>query len=158
MEELLVTSPAFLEGGWIPQRHTGRGADISPELRLENLAGGAHSLAVTLEDLDLLGGFSHWVIWNLPARAVVPEGIPRGGVVAGLGATQGRAYGWHRYAGPKTPLRMTHRYRFTVYVLDCPLTLSEKSGKRALLRAMEGHILQKGCLTGRFQSGREKIR
>ena len=112
--------------------HTGRGRDLSPELILENLSPEAVTLAVTLEDMSHpIKDFTHWVIWN--------------------GAVQGVAYGLHRYVGPKPPKGKTHTYRFTVCALDCALDLSPASRKKAVLRAAEGHIIQSGSISGRFE-------
>jgi len=36
-------------------------------------------------------------------------------------------------------------------VLDKKLDISGDSGKKELLKAMEGHILQYGSITGRFE-------
>lgn len=131
--------------------HTGRGRDLSPELILENLSPEAVTLAVTLEDMSHpIKDFTHWVIWNLPAADRIPGAIPAGRTVLD-GAVQGVAYGLHRYAGPKPPKGRTHTYRFTVCALDCALDLSPASRKKAVLRAAEGHILQSGSISGRFE-------
>ena len=141
---------AISDGGRFPIKHTGRGADVSPELLLENLPPETVTLAVILEDLDhLIRGFPHWVIWNLPPEARIPGGIPKGGRTPG-GAVQGIAYGFHRYAGPKPPRGSTHRYRFTAYALDTALPLGAGAGKWRLQRAMKGHILQQASLTASF--------
>ena len=73
MDKLLVTSPAFQEGGWIPAECSGRGADRSPELRLDGLRKEAVSLAVTLDDAShpIFPNYNHWVIWNLPALSLI---------------------------------------------------------------------------------------
>mgnify|MGYP001083179788 CR=1 FL=1 len=152
-EALAVTSSAFLEGGKIPVKHTGRAEDISPELKLSAVSEKAKSIAVILDDLDVpgMGILTHWVIWNLPVQNFIPENIPHGEVVPSLGnAVQGIGYGKHRYRGPNPP-HGSHRYRFHVYVLDKRLDLSGDSGKNELLKAMEGHILQYGSLTGQFE-------
>jgi Raf kinase inhibitor-like YbhB/YbcL family protein len=153
--EFKITSSAFQDGGWIPVEHTARGADRSPELRFEGLCDGAKALAITMDDAShpLFPNYNHWVIWNLPVMARLPAGVPRGAEVPALGgAIQGRAYGRHRYKGPKPPLRAVHTYVFTVYALDGPLALGPGSTRRDLLTAMEGHVLQSAALTGRFQS------
>jgi Raf kinase inhibitor-like YbhB/YbcL family protein len=72
--------------------------------------------------------------------------------VASLGdALQGRSEygGKHYYRGPLPPFGC-HRYVFRVYALDTFLKLSSDTNKTALLKAMEGHILQYGELTGIF--------
>ena len=64
---------------------------------------------------------------------------------------QGMAYGIHRYAGPKPPVWSVHSYRLTVYALDCVLGLSSNARKKHFLKAAEGHILQKGSITAKFE-------
>jgi phosphatidylethanolamine-binding protein (PEBP) family uncharacterized protein len=83
---------------------------------------------------------------------IIPKNIPHGKAVEGLsGAVQGRGYGKHRYRGPRSPFNWSHRYQFTVYVLDCVLDLPSASKKRDLLKAMNGHILQQAALVGHYR-------
>lgn len=153
-ENLAVTSAAFKNGGNIPAKYTGRGADVSPPLSLGTLAPQAKTIAILMDDLDHpLGTYNHWVIWNIPACfSILPEGVPREESVVSLGnAIQGKSgYGAkHWYRGPKPPFGI-HKYRFKVYVLDTFLELKAEDGKAALQKAMEGHVLQYGTLTGLF--------
>lgn len=153
-QELSVTSDAFENGGEIPIKYTGRAEDVSPELKLSALSEEAKSIAIIMEDLDIpvIGILPHWVIWNLPVQTVIPENIPHGESLTSLGdAMQGIGYGRHGYKGPNPPFG-SHRYQFHVYVLDCRLNLSGNAGKKALMKAMEGHILQYGSITGVFGS------
>lgn len=150
IEILRFHCPGLEDGGRFPLDNTGRGRDVSPEIVLENLSPRARTLAVTLEDLSHpVKGFTHWVMWNFPARPVIPGGIPKYERLE-CGAAQGVAYGVHRYAGPKPPIWARHRYRLTVYALDCVLGLSCNARKKRFLQAAEGHILQKGSLTAEF--------
>ena len=139
--------------GKFPLENTGRGRDISPEFLIKNLSSRAKTLAITLEDLSHpIKDFTHWLIWNIPAANQVKSGISAGSHVPELdGACQGTGYGVHRYAGPKPPKGKTHTYRFTVYALDCEISLSVHSMKRAFLKKAEGHILQKGSITASFE-------
>lgn len=141
------------DGGTIPIGNTGRGQDQSPEILIWNLSPWARSLAVTLEDLDHpIRNFTHWLIWNLPAKEHIRGGIPAGKTLRSLGnAKQGVAYGMHRYAGPKPPRGTAHCYRFTVYALDCRLDLKPSARKKTFLQAAQGHILQAGCVEGVFE-------
>ena len=152
MENLTIHSSAFQNGGGIPLRHTARGEDVSPDLQLSGIAPETKSIAVLLDDMThpLFGVYCHWAIWNLPA-ADIPEAIPRGRHLPG-GAVQGVGYGKHRYKGPKPPRGARHTYRFAVYTLDCLLSLGSGAGKRKLLAAMEGQILQRGEYTGIFET------
>lgn len=141
----------FEDGGTFPTRNTGRGEDISPKITIENLSRSAVSLAVTLEDISHpVKNFTHWVIWNIPADSVIKGGIKPGKLLPD-GSVQGIGYGMHRYAGPKPPKGTTHSYRLTVYSLDCMLNMSAVSFKGNFLKNVRGHILQKGCVTGKFE-------
>lgn len=143
------------DSGVFPPENAGRGLDVSPEFILRNLSANAQTIAITLEDLTHpIQNFTHWVIWNIPAAGRVKASIPAGANVPGMnGARQGIGYGFHRYAGPKPPRGKTHTYRFTVYALDCKIELSAHATKRAFLKRAEGHILQKGSITSRFEGG-----
>lgn len=157
MEALKVRSDAFDEGGWIPERYTARGADISPDFELESIAPNAKSIAITLDDAShpLFPNYNHWVIWNIAIQPVIPEAIAHGKFVENLGATQGIAYGRHRYKGPKPPQKSIHIYVFTIYTLDCAMDLDASCRKQDFVNNAEGHILQQATLTGKFQSKRE---
>ncbi len=159
-QTLVVTSPAFLPDGKMPKQNTGFGEDASPALHIEGMPKNTVSLAITLDDLDIpfLRAYNHWAIWNIPAMADIPAGIPAGEKVLELnGAVQGMAYGKHRYRGPKQPpfIKNRHRYRFTVYALDTALSLSAAEKKPALLRAMKGHVLASGSILGTYRRGEE---
>ena len=156
---LNVKCKNFQEGGWIPNSNTGRGEDASPCLELEGISNEAKSIAITLDDAShpVFPNFNHSVIWDIPVQNVIPEAIPHGKIINELeGAKQGLAYGRHRYRGPKPPFKAIHTYVFTVYILDCKCELPPNSRKADLIRKMDGHILQKATLSGKFQSHREE--
>jgi len=134
--------------------YTGYGKNISPEFVVENLSPSAKTIAITLEDLSHpIKGFTHWIIWNIPATNIIRKEIPSGKKIESYeNAKQGLAYGWHRYAGPKPPKGNSHLYRFTLYALDCEMDLSANVFKRTFLKKAEGHILQKGEIIGEFAS------
>lgn len=153
-KQLQIQCPSFGEDGQIPKKHTGFGENISPEFLIDGLAENVASMAIMMDDLDvpIIGCFTHWLIWNLPAASRIAENIPYGAETV-LGAKQGIAYGKHRYAGPKQPpfIRKSHRYRFAVYALDCMLDLPADSSKEKLLNAMSGHVLQSGEIIGWYK-------
>lgn len=132
--------------------YTGYSQNISPEFVIENLSPDAKTIAITLEDLNHpIKNFTHWLVWNLPAINIIKKNIPSGkNIEIYKNAKQGLAYGWHRYAGPKPPKGKTHLYRFTLYALDCELDLPANIFKKTFLKNAEGHILQKGEVTGEF--------
>lgn len=145
-----VTSPAFENLGAIPDEHTGRGEDSSPQLELTGLTEDAGSIAIIMDDLDVpwRANYTHWVIWDVPPAATIPAGISAGAAPPEVeGAVQGVGFGRNRYRGPAPPFG-THRYQFHVFVLDSTLKVDASGGKDDLLRAMEGHVLQYGSLIG----------
>lgn len=154
--KLTITSHSFENGGMIPVRHTGFDRDISPDFQLANLCENAVSVAIILDDVDipLPTALNHWLIWNIPKMKEIPENIPYLSVIPELGnAVQGSAWGKNRYRGPKQPIfvRNMHRYVFHFFVLDCFLPLGPSARKQELLKAMEGHILQEGSITGKYK-------
>ncbi len=154
MNELKIASPSFANNGWIPDRHSAYYENVSPEIDIDGLDEGAVSLMITLDDLGhpIRPGYNHWVAWNIPPIDVLPENIPKGASIEQpVHMEQGLAYGRHCYRGPKPPFHWNHDYRFTVYALDTVLHISADSNKAAVLKAAEGHILQKGMLTGKYQ-------
>jgi Raf kinase inhibitor-like YbhB/YbcL family protein len=160
MEKLLISSPDFSEGDWIPRDFSARGKDLSPEIHIAGICDQAVSMAITMDDAShpLFPNYNHWVIWNLPIQPIIPGSIPKCEKVVNLSdAFQGIGYGKHCYKGPKPPFRSIHKYTFTVYILDCKILLFPKSNRDDLLVAMEGHILQKATLSGKFQSFRKEI-
>jgi len=150
--QIQVTSDAFVDGGDIPKQYTGFGNDISPSLNLSSIDDDAVSIAIVMDDMGHpIPAYNHWVIWNIPVMEQIPENIPYGAVVESLaGAVQGVGYGKNRYRGPKPPafMRGTHQYVFHVFVIDCMLELNSTSKKKDLIKAMDGHVLQYGSITG----------
>ena len=156
-----ISSAAFPDGGMMPKKCTGFGEDLSPEFTIADTPEKTACLAIIMDDLDVpfRKSFNHWIIWNIPKTEVIPEGLPHGAILEKpFPARQGIAWGKHRYRGPKQPffIRGEHRYVFTVYALDCELTLTENTDRDGLLLAMEGHILAKAELMGRYGRGKGK--
>jgi Raf kinase inhibitor-like YbhB/YbcL family protein len=156
-DNLMLKSGAFEHNGYIPEKYTGRGKDISPQINISGISSKARSIAIVMDDLDnpLIKAFNHWIIWNIPVQEIIPENIKHGEIVETLGgAIQGIAYGRHKYKGPKPPrfIRNTHRYQFNVYILDCMVELDSNSKKGDLVKAMDGHIIQFGTITGLYKN------
>jgi Raf kinase inhibitor-like YbhB/YbcL family protein len=161
-----VTSSAFAQGAAIPKQHTSEGTDVSPPLALDNVPAGAASLAIICDDPDAPsrakprpeGPWVHWVLYNLPGdMRAIPEGVPRDPEPPELtGARQG-VNSWPSenigYRGPQPPAGSgPHRYYIKVYALDTLLNLpAGKADKAAVLKAMEGHILDQGQLMGTYE-------
>ena len=150
--EIKITSPAFDEGGMIPEKYTCDGVNVSPPLVWASVPDGTKTLALICDDPDApIGTFVHWVLFNLPADInELPENVPPDKELES-GAKQGRN-GFRKigYGGPCPP-RGAHRYYFKLYVLDTELDLKAGIKNKKLLKVMEGHILGKGQLMGRYK-------
>lgn len=147
-----VMSDAFADGQQIPVKYTCDGQNISPPLRWSGVPAEAQELVLVVDDPDAPSGlFTHWLVYGLPPRtAGLPEGVPPGETVPG-GGRQGRNdFGRLGYGGPCPPSG-SHRYIFTVYALDAPLNLPPGATRRQLFHAMNGHVIDTGQLTGRYQ-------
>ena len=150
--KLVLTSPAFSEGGMIPKKYSCNGADISPELSWEGVPEGARSLVLICDDPDAPGGtWVHWVLFNIPAAAtrlaaeIAPDATLSNG--ARHGTNDFRRLG---YGGPCPP-GGTHRYYFKLYALDTVLSLDAGALKTQVEAAMKGHILEQAQLMGKYK-------
>src|SRR5438477_10358376 len=81
--KMKITSPAFQEGGTIPEKFSKNGQNVNPELRIEGAPAEARSLALIVDDPDApVGLFTHWLVWNVDLKTTeIAEGsVPNGGV------------------------------------------------------------------------------
>jgi Raf kinase inhibitor-like YbhB/YbcL family protein len=144
-----LKSPSFVEGGPIPIKYSCDGQDVSPALVWEGAPASTAALALIVDDPDARG-FIHWVAYNI-------AGGPSGGLAEGAGSAvlppQGRNdFGRSGWGGPCPP-GGTHRYRFTLYALSAPLTLSGTPSasevRGALARVLLGHTTLTATYTRR---------
>ena len=150
MLELAVLSAAFAMGAAIPDRHGCAG--ISPPLEWSAAPANTQSLAVLCDDPDApAGDWVHWVVFNLaPDVRSLPENVARDAHLPG-DAVQGlNDYDRVGYDGPCPPPGQTHRYFYKVFALDTRLALDARARKKDLLKAMQGHILAQGSLSGTY--------
>ncbi|MER6732240.1 YbhB/YbcL family Raf kinase inhibitor-like protein [Streptomyces puniciscabiei] len=151
VHRLTVSSTAFPDGGTIPRRNTCDGADVSPPLALGAVPAHTASLALLLRDSDAAHGtFTHWLVWDIAAHTtrLAAGEHPRG-------ATEGRNdFGRTGYGGPCPPRGdRPHRYVLTVYAVDRRVSLGAGATPADLLRALSGHTLAMGTVTGRYGRG-----
>jgi Raf kinase inhibitor-like YbhB/YbcL family protein len=145
-----LTSSAFREGESIPRQYTGDGRNLSPPLQWSDPPANTSSLALICEDPDApRGTFTHWVIFNVPAKSrELKEGIPPEATLPD-GTVQGKNdFGKIGYGGPAPPPGKPHRYFFKLYALDRVLELRPGATRSQLLAAMKGHVLDEAQLMG----------
>ena len=148
---MTLISPSFEHGGMIPKKYTCDGEDISPPLKWKNVPSGTKSFVLICDDPDApMGTWVHWVYYDIPANVrSLPEGIlpvenPE------IGGTQGiNDFKKIGYGGPCPPFG-THRYFFKLYAIDKVLNLPAGLTKEEVLRKIEGHVIGKAVLMGRY--------
>jgi len=144
-----LTSTAFSEGGMIPKQYAYKDKNLSPPLAWSDVPPGTKSFALICDDPDAprKDPWVHWVIFNIPAdRRELPEGVKAEKIGAKQGTNDYKEIG---YGGPAPPSG-THRYYFKLYALDTMLDLKEGATKQELEAAMNGHVLAKAELMGKF--------
>jgi Raf kinase inhibitor-like YbhB/YbcL family protein len=153
---MALTSRAFADGGVIPDRYTlASTTPVSPALDWENVPAGVVSFALIMHDPDSItdkssSDFLHWIVFNIPSSVHgLPEALPG---VASLadGTTQANnRRGVPGYMGPGAR-NVYHHYTIELYALDTQLKLGPDTTRPELLAAMDGHVIAKGVLIGRF--------
>jgi Raf kinase inhibitor-like YbhB/YbcL family protein len=147
-----VRSTLFGEGETIPMSaaHSMVGGDnVSPALSWTEGPAGTKSYAVTCFDPDAptTVGFTHWVLFDIPAEV---HSIEAGATPPGvLGFSD---WGESRYGGMAPPAEDDpHHYRFSVYALDTESLGVDGTTTYAKFRFLiRGHVLASGTLTGLF--------
>jgi Raf kinase inhibitor-like YbhB/YbcL family protein len=155
---LTLTSPDFEDGGIIPNKFTQ--ADpmpVSPRLQWTNVPPNTQTFVLILHDPDVAlqrktDDVLHWMAFNIPgtehelmggmpATAQMPDGtVQAKNLRGGVG-----------YMGPGAPPPGPyHHYTFELFALDTKLDLTPDASRADVMKAMEGHILGKGVLVGRF--------
>ncbi|HEX2580111.1 MAG TPA: YbhB/YbcL family Raf kinase inhibitor-like protein [Rhabdochlamydiaceae bacterium] len=145
-----LISPAFENGGSIPYVYTCDGKDINPPLEIKGVPAGAKSLVLIMDDPDVPSFvrkdqmWVHWVIYDMPpeTRTLKENSTPPG--ILGTNTDNER-----RYQGPCPPDR-EHRYFFKLYALKGVLKLKPGATKAQVEAAMEGQVLEKTELMGRY--------
>jgi Raf kinase inhibitor-like YbhB/YbcL family protein len=147
---------ASFSGDMIPNAYSSCGGqrNVSPQLSWSAPPEGTQSFALVVVDRDSPFGwnFVHWVLYDLPAdKHELPESIAKQEQLPD-GSHQGRnGYDKIGYVGPCPPGHSFHRYIFRLFALDTKLNLPGGASKKQLMKAIEGHVLASGELTGKFQ-------
>jgi Raf kinase inhibitor-like YbhB/YbcL family protein len=163
---MVLTTPAWPDGGQIPVRYTQAGEQVSPELEWTNVPAGTVSFVVNMLDPDVsiqrgTETQPHWIVWNIAGTATgLPEGVPHGAELPD-GMRQISASG-PQYRGPGAaatgPL---HHYTLEVYALDAKIDVTASANaqpvtaavetRAKVMQAMQGHVLGKAVYVGLFR-------
>jgi Raf kinase inhibitor-like YbhB/YbcL family protein len=152
MKPIEMTSEAFANGARIPDEYTCNGANLSPPLSFGAFPEGTKSIVIICDDPDAPSGlFTHWILYNIPKDvSMIQKGVPKKPVLIDGSRHGMNSYGRMEYSGPCCPQGCTHHYHFDVYALDVLLPLRAPVTRKEIGKAMEGHVLGRGTLTGLF--------
>ena len=156
---LIMTTTAFEDGGVIPPKFVGA-MGVSPELKWTQVPMGTQGFVLLMHDPEPalnkgLMDVTHWLVWNIPATSTgLPEGTAASAEMAnGTRQVSLRSNG---YMGPGAPAGPYHHYTFELYALDVKVDVPQATPQQAadtrmaVMKAMDGHILSKAVLVGRF--------
>ncbi|WP_232688947.1 YbhB/YbcL family Raf kinase inhibitor-like protein [Halobacterium zhouii] len=147
MTDLILRSPAFEDGGRIPDRYGYTEENINPPLTIEGVPAESASLVLIVDSPNPRSSskdvWNHWLVWDIPPTL---EEIPEGWDPEQ--ATEGQNdFGEHGYGGPN-PTGQEQTYRFRLYALETTLGLPSVTEKEELVDAVVGNIIDKTRLEG----------
>jgi Raf kinase inhibitor-like YbhB/YbcL family protein len=154
-EGFAFTGVDVADGESIDRRHTCDGDNHSPALAWQDIPEGTAELVLIVDDPDAPGdGFTHWVVYAIPADYTgLERGVPPGPVVSGaISLKQGPNDGSDvpGYTGPCPPGGETHDYVFTLHALDAETGLDGGATLDEVRSAMEGHVVGEAVLTAPY--------
>ena len=154
-----IRSSAFEYGAEIPKQYTcdaGFGLNESPPLSITGVPKHAKSLVIIFENPETeIGRWTHWLIFNLPPN--ITE-IPVGANIAHLGGIVGEnSEHKSEYYGPCPGIEL-RTYTIWLYAVDTILPLDKKARYEQVMQAMEGHIIAKDFLIGKYKRPRPEDR
>lgn len=144
-----LKSPAFSNGGEIPDKYGYTAENINPPLEINDVPPEAESLVLIVDDPDafreLDKAWGHWIVWNIdPNTTKIPENSVPSEAIEGK-----TDFGKKGYGGPNPP-DDAHNYRFKIFALDKVLDLPENSTKSDLMDKIEKHVIDSAQLTGTY--------
>lgn len=155
---LTLTSPDIEDGGVVPDKFTQAVPNpVSPKLEWKNVPAGTQSFVLLMHDPDVsmakkTDDVTHWMAFNIPGTATeLAQGQSADPKLAD-GTIQivntGRKVGFMGSGAPAPG--PYHHYTWELFALDTKLDLGPDATRDQVVAAMQGHILGKGVLVGRF--------
>jgi Raf kinase inhibitor-like YbhB/YbcL family protein len=143
-QAFILSSPAFENGGTIPETYTCTGKGVSPPLHIEGIPNDATSLALVMHDPDApLGDFLHWSLWGIsPMPGDIDEDMVPVDAIEGT-----NDFGQADYGAPCPPSG-THRYEFDLYALSDQLNLPIGTARQEVEEAIRTQVIAKTTLVG----------
>ena len=153
-----LSTTAFEDGGVIPNKYTQADPKyVSPALQWTNVPENTVSFVLTVRDPDGAPGKKltdvlHWLIFNVPGTAHgLPEAIPAVPQLPDGSVQIKNTRGDVGFRGPGAGAAGPyHHYTFEIYAIDMKLSLGPDASRADVMSAIDGHILGKAVLMGRF--------
>ncbi|MCG2893026.1 MAG: YbhB/YbcL family Raf kinase inhibitor-like protein [Vulcanisaeta sp.] len=149
----ILVSSVFKNGSQIPIKYTCDGADVSIPISLGDIPNSTKSIMVVMEDLNAPGGvFIHWVLYDVPPNVTqIPEGLPAGFYIPGIGYQGVNDFGRIGYGGPCPPPGPPHEYVVVVLALKTVIKPLPNVSDRYLLSLLnESDVVGYGILIGYY--------
>ncbi len=156
---LTLTTTAFEDGSIIPLKYTSADPKgVSPQLAWTNVPANTVTFALIFHDPDVaiqrkVDDVLHGMWFNIPATTLqFAEGLPAGPSLPDGTVQAKNLRGQNAYMGPGAGAAgPVHHYTFELYALDIKLDLTADATRADVLKAIDGHILGKAVLMGRFK-------
>ena len=153
-----LSSPSFPDGGEIPVKYTQADPKaVSPKLEWSNVPANTAAFVLVMIDPDAAlqkksDFLIHFMMLNIPGTArELPEGVA---MTAQLpdGTIQPKNFrGQNGYLPPGAPAPGPHHhYMWELFALDTKLDLTADATYPDVMKAMDGHVISKAVMVGRF--------
>lgn len=144
-DKLAITSPDFDNLARIPDRLTADLGNEVPAIQFSGVPAGTAELAVIVHDPDapLPNGFTHWVVYGIPADATTLDLEAEGVRGAPSGTTQ------TNWFGPQPPHgHGQHHYYFWVYALS--ESVEGEPTREDFLASYAGSVIEQARYVGTY--------
>lgn len=149
---LVVSSPAFPDGGDIPFENTQYRGNNFPGLAWTAGPPETKSYAIILQDTDAVrdgAPILHWTIYNVPESVTkLDPGMPPASKPAGSEYGPNVRGDAQPYLGPRPPPGPKHHYHIQIFALDVVLNPDPAMSYDTLTGEMRDHILASGEMVG----------
>jgi Raf kinase inhibitor-like YbhB/YbcL family protein len=154
-----LSSPAFSNGGRLPERFTADGEGVSPPLVWGPVPAATTSLVLIVEDPDAPAPhpFVHAIVWHIPAdekrlaEGMIARDDEGGADGSDVGRNSSFSEGW---LPPDPPSgHGTHDYVFQLFALGMTPDLGRNPGRSDIVKAIAGNVIAAGMLVGTYSRG-----
>lgn len=145
---LKLSSFNFKNNEFIPAKYTCDGLNVNPALEITGVPQRAKSLLLVMDSNNLTNDdvFIHWLVWNIPVgiKKIEENSLPNFSI-------EGKNdFSLNKYVGPCFDNGF-RSYKFKLYALDIKFdNLSINTDKEKILKLIEGHIIEKTELIGKY--------